>query len=256
MRLPLLITIFLLNGLMLCKVNGQIEYIGQPKINYINTHQKVWEAGGLYFEGRYGVESSMALFKKSNHKSRFYWGAGVRSTLYVLSPLDYYTAPTRFIKNSRNWLAFTFSDIEENRDTLMVSNSLLFSSNFFLALKYKFNYHSELIVQSDFFGATVGLPATASLWASNVANKQHSYRVMPTLFNYTLIGSNNHGSLAYSLKYRYWFNDRWGAFCAVNRTFIEYKILGQVLGNDRFRNRGWNFIVGVSYAPFYNKYKN
>jgi hypothetical protein len=236
---------------------AQIDYIGRPTINYVNSHHKVWDIKGVYFTGRYGASSSYIKYKSLGLEKRWFYGLGIHATLSFLSQKSYTTASTEVIKKSKNWFAFTFSDIEERVDTLSIDQSFNLFSNLYFALQYRFNFKHELGMQIDLFGISFGLPSAATLISSELPGKSVAQTARPTLFNYTLISSNNSGSLLYTLNYRYWFNDRLGANASINYVYTEYKTSERLLyENSRFRNKGLCFMIGVSYAPFHKKYKD
>lgn len=239
------------------KCMSQIDYIGRPTINYVNSHHKVWDIKGVYFTGRYGVSTSFIKYKSIDEDQHWYFGTGIHGTAGFLSQGAYTTAATSVIKNSRNWFAFTFSDIAEKVDTLNINQRFNLCSNLYVALQYRFDFHHELGLQIDLFGITFGLPVDATLVSSDLSAKTVTQRALPTLFNYTLVGSNNRGSLFYALNYRYWLNDRLGANASVNYTYSEYRTNEKLLyGNSRFRQIGFCFMIGISYAPFHKKYRN
>lgn len=243
---------------ILCgQAQAQIDYIGRPSINYVNSHHKVWDMKGVYFTGRYGASSSYIKYKKIGLEKKWQYGFGIHATLSFLSQKDYTTAPTSVIKKSKNWFAFTFSDIEERVDTVVINQSFNLFGNIYLALQYRFNLQHELGLQIDLFGASFGLPTSAILISSELPSKSASQTALPTLFNYTLIGSNNRGSLLYTLNYRYWFNDRLGVNASFNYVYTEYRTYDKlVFENSRFRNKSFCFMLGISYAPFHKKYKD
>jgi hypothetical protein len=236
---------------------AQIEYMGRPSIDYVNSHHKVWDMKGVYFTGRYGASSSYIKYKNIGLEKRWQYGIGVHGTLSFLSQKKYLTAPTSIIKNSSNWFAFTFSNIDKKLDTLVINQTLNLFGNIYFALQYRFNIHHELGLQIDLFGASFGLPANATLFSSELSGGSASQTALPTLFNYTLIGSNNRGSLLYAFNYRYWFNDKLGANISMNYVYTEYRTNDRlVFENSRFRNKSFCFMIGVSYAPFHKKYRN
>lgn len=238
-----------------CK--AQIDYIGRPTIDYVNSHHKVWDMKGVYFTGRYGASSSYIKYKSLGLEKRWFYGLGVHATLSFLSQKTYTTAPTDVLTKSKDWFAFTFSPIEERIDTLVINQSFNLFGNIYFALQYRFNRNQELGLQIDLFGASFGLPTKASLISSILPGNVAAQTALPTLFNYTLIGSNNRGSLLYTLNYRYWFNDRLGANASINYVYTEYRSSDRlVFENSRFRNKSFCFMVGVSYAPFHIKYKD
>ena len=239
------------------KSQAQIEYIGRPSIDYVNSHHKVWDIKGVYFTGRYGVSSSYIKYKKIGLEKKWFYGIGLHGTLSFVSQKLYTTAPTDVIKNSKNWFAFTFSNIDEKVDTLVINQSFNLFGNFYFALQYRFSNKSELGVQIDLAGASFGFPVNATLVSTELPGNSLAQRAFPTLFNYTIISSNNRGSLLYSLNYRYWFSDRLGCNASLNYLYTEYKCLDKILfENSRFRNKSFCFMIGVSYAPFHKKYKD
>lgn len=242
---------------MVSPVVAQIDYIGRPNINYVNSHHKVWDIKGVYFTGRYGVSSSYMKYKAMDLNKKWFLGIGIHATLSMLSQQQYTTAATRVIKNSTNWFAFTFPDIEEKVDTLIMNQSFILTGNLYVALQYRFNTHHEVGVHIDLAGASFGIPASAQLISSKLPGMKAEQSAMPSLFNYTLLSSNNHGSLYYALIYRYWFNDRLGVNASVNYVYTEFRTDSKILyDNSRFRNKGYCFMLGISYAPFHKKYKD
>jgi hypothetical protein len=239
------------------KIIAQIDYIGRPSINYINSHHKVWDMKGVYFTGRYGASSSYIKYKNIGLEKRWYYGFGIHATLSFLSQKNYTTAPTHVLKKSKNWFAFTFSDIEERIDTLVINQSFNLFGNIYFALQHRFNFHHEIGLQLDLFGASFGLPAAATIISSELPTKSATQRAIPTLFNYTLISTNNHGSLLYTINYRYWFNDRIGTNASINYVYTEYRSSERlVFDNSRYRNKSFCFMLGISYAPFHKKYRD
>jgi len=236
---------------------AQIDYIGRPSINYVNSHHKVWDMKGVYFTGRYGASSSYIKYKNIGLEKRWYYGIGVHATLSFLSQKEYTTAPTDVLKKSKNWFAFSFPDLEERIDTLVINQSFNLFGNLYFALQYRFNVHHELGLQLDLFGASFGLPTSATLNSSELPAKSATQTALPTLFNYTLISTNNRGSLLYALNYRYWFNDKLGTNASINYVYTEYRTSDKlVFENSRYRNKSFCFMLGVSYAPFHKKYKD
>jgi hypothetical protein len=239
------------------KSSAQIDYIGRPSINYVNSHHKVWDIKGVYFTGRYGASSSYIKYKNIGLNNHWLYGIGVQATLSFLSQKQYTTAPTDVLKKSKNWFAVSFPDIEERIDTLVINQSFNLFGNLYFALQYRFNAHHEIGLQLDLFGASFGLPKSATLISSEIPSKSAAQTAVPTLFNYTLTSSNNRGSLLYSLNYRYWFNDKLGTNASINYVYTEYRTADRlVFDNNRYRNKSFCFMLGVSYAPFHKKYKN
>jgi hypothetical protein len=257
MLIRISITLFFIHLLSAGNSFAQIEYIGRPSINYVNSHHKVWDIKGVYFTGRYGVNSAYIKYKKIGLENRWFYGFGIQATLSFLSQKNYTSAPTSLIKNSNDWFAFTFSNIDKYVDTLVINQSFNLFGNIYFALQHRFDTHHELSLQIDLFGASFGLPTSASIISSELPSKTASQTAIPTLFNYTLLSSNNRGSLLYALNYRYWFNDRLGANFSVNYVYTEYRTYDKlVFENSRFRNKSMCFMIGVSYAPFHKKYKD
>lgn len=254
-RVAFLVLIFC--GLNYNQCFAQIDYIGRPTINYVNSHHKVWDMKGVYFTGRYGANSSYIKYKSLDLEKRWFYGIGIQATLSFLSQKSYTTAPTDVLKKSKDWFAVTFSDIEERVDTLMINQSITLFGNIYFALQYRFNPRSEIGLQIDLFGASLGLPTSGTLISSELPGNAAGQTALPTLFNYTLISSNSRGSLLYALNYRYWFSDRLGANASVNYVYTEYRTSDRLLfENSRYRNKSFCFMIGVSYAPFHKKYKD
>jgi|JI10StandDraft_1071094.scaffolds.fasta_scaffold177848_2 hypothetical protein len=257
MLIRLVYLLFVFNCLYYNSCEAQIDYIGRPSIDYVNSHHKVWDIKGVYFTGRYGASSSFIKYSKIGMEKRWFYGIGIHATLSFLSQKSYTTAATNVIKNSNDWFAVSFSDIDERVDTLTINQSFNLFGNLYFALQYRFNTNHELGLQIDLLGATFGLPTSANLISSELPTKSVSQTALPTLFNYTLISSNNRGSLLYALNYRYWFNDRLGTNASINYVYTEYRTSDRlVFNNSRFRNKSFCFMIGVSYAPFHKKYKD
>lgn len=257
MLIRLVYLLFVFNCLYFNSCEAQIDYIERPTIDYINSHHKVWDIKGVYFTGRYGASSSYVKYSNFGKEKRWFYGIGLHATLSFLSQKSYTTAATNVIKNSKDWFAVSFSDIDERVDTLTINQSFNLFGNLYFALQHRFNSNHELGLQIDLLGATFGLPTSANLISSELPSKSASQTALPTLFNYTLISSNNRGSLLYALNYRFWFNDRLGTNASINYVYTEYRTSDRlVFNNSRFRNKSFCFMIGVSYAPFHKKYKD
>ena len=233
---------------------AQIQYIGKPTINYVNSHDKVIGVKALYGSDRYGLHVGYGKNWKLTKNKKWFIGFGLQANVMIAKQKKYITAPTKIIKNSNSVFAAAFATQEEKLDTFLVPTSSLLIANFYASVMYRIRYNNEIGISLDLAGVTLGLPVSGTVQSSLLAGGTSNVTALPTLFNYVLLGSNNHGSLLYHLYYQYWITDKFGIGCSINYLYTEYRTYDAlVLDNKRYRNISFSLMAGITYAPFHRK---
>jgi len=137
------------------------------------------------------------------------------------------------------------------RNTLTVQNPLSSALNISANFGYHFSDKISGGFNIDVIGFTPG-KKSVPVFTSNGAQTSQPV-AKPTTFNVLLTGDHDYGSLNSEFLARYKLNDKWSVRGIYQFLFTEYettyvqKTLPDGSANDRFRNKGNNFGVGVSF---------
>lgn len=191
--------------------------------------------------------------KKQNLKL----GYGIRySGFHGIESKVYTTAPAKLTSGQEGPQVLFVDNIPNNIDTINVArNPYVGMANIFLSAQYTFFKKLDLgfnidLVGFSFGGKTTGAYTVHSSAQPNV-NDGSTQNLTPTAFNLLLVSDNDLGSLNSEFFLRYWINDKWAIKGVFTFIFTEYTTGSKLrFENDRFRNKGILFGLGVTYRPW------
>lgn len=168
---------------------------------------------------------------------------------------DFRTAPSKLTSGVESPLVIFADDKLENFDTISINNFAVNSLNASIHLNYAFSQKWEVEFNIDAIGFSFGSNVTADYnsskrFTSNPAfsNKQEA---KPTSFNLLLISDNDIGSLNSEIKIKYFLKPNWALNFGGTFIFAEYTTTNKLFKeNDRFRQKSFMPMIGVSYNPF------
>jgi len=185
---------------------------------------------------------------------KFSIGYGLRFTSAFGRQADFITAPAKLTSGTTG-VGVIFSDnVFGNFDTITLANYNTNSINATIYLNYKINTKLEFEFNIDALGLTFGTSKTADYNSSKriiSPNTNTSQTANPTLFNILLVSDNDLGSLNSEILVKYWLTPKIALKLGGAFLFAEYTTNNKLyLDNDRFRNKTFLAMIGVSYAPF------
>jgi len=164
------------------------------------------------------------------------YGARWNSTFY--NNQEYLTAPHKLQKT--------------DMDTLVFGRSQVNSLNLTINLQYNFTRKFEVGFNIDALGFSFGKAQTGVFTASTYTGGKITTQVAkPTTLNYLIAGNHDKGTLNSEFYGKYWIASKWAIRGGATLIFTEYTTDKKLtLDNDRFRNKSFQFMLGVVYAPF------
>ncbi len=188
---------------------------------------------------------------------KFKIGYGIRFTSNF-GKGNYITAPAKLTSGTESPLAIFAEDKLENFDTISFNGFNVNSLNASIHLNYAFNSKWELEFNIDAIGFSFGSTENADynsskkLTTSPLASAKQEAK--PTPFNLLLISDNDLGSLNSEIKIKYYFRNNWAFNFGATFIFAEYTTNNKLFKeNDRFRQKTFVPMIGITYSPFKNK---
>ncbi len=133
-------------------------------------------------------------------------------------------------------------------DTLMLGRSQSNSLNVTINLQYNFTKKFEVGFNIDALGFSFGKKQTGQFTATGKTTVETA---KPTPLNYLIAGNHDRGMLNSEFYGKYWLTQKWALRAGATLIFTEYTTSQKLaLANDRFRNKSFQFMLGVTYAPF------
>jgi hypothetical protein len=205
-----------------------------------------------------GIEGHFTAALSWNHlhglgkKGKFNIGYGVRFTAAFHTKQDFVTAPAKLTSGVANPTAMFRENILANFDTLYLNRGNINALNASIHLQYNFTPKLEAGFNIDALGFTLG-NKQEGIYTSSIypAGKFSVQNAKPTPFNVLLISDNDIGSLNSELYARYWITPKIALRAGATFIFVEYTTDKKLsLDNDRFRNKSWQALLAVTFAPF------
>ena len=170
---------------------------------------------------------------------------------------DFRTAPSKLTSGVESPLVIFADDKLENFDTISINNFAVNSLNASIHLNYAFTKKWEVEFNIDAIGFSFGSNVTADYNSSKrlttspvLSTKQEA---KPTSLNALLISDNDIGSLNSEIKIKYYFKPNWALNFGGTFIFAEYTTNNKLFkDNDRFRQKSFMPMIGISYSPFRN----
>jgi len=191
--------------------------------------------------------------KKQNLKL----GYGIRySGFHGIDSKIYTTAPAKLTSGQEGPQVLFVDNLPNNIDTINVArNPYVGMANIFLSAQYTFFKKLDLGFNIDLVGFSFGSKTTGAYTVHSSGkpnvNDGSTQTLTPTAFNLLLVSDNDLGSLNSEFYLRYWINDKWAIKGIFTFIFTEYTTGSKLrLDNDRFRNKGILFGLGVTYRPW------
>ncbi len=165
------------------------------------------------------------------------------------------TAPAKLTSGTESPLVIFADDKLENFDTIGVSSFNVNSINASIHLNYAFTNKWEIEFNIDAIGFSFGNSVTADYNSSkrNTSNPMADSKqtAKPSPFNLLLVSDNDIGSLNSEIKIKYYFRNQWALNVGGTFIFAEYTTANKLYkDNDRFRQKTFVPMIGISYSPF------
>lgn len=168
---------------------------------------------------------------------------------------DYRTAPSKLTSGVESPFVIFADDKLENFDTVSINNFAVNSLNASIHLNYAFNHKWEVEFNIDAVGFSFGKAVTADYNSSKRYSTNPAFsntqEAKPTSYNLLLISDNDIGSLNSEIKIKYFFKPNWAINFGGTFIFAEYTTTNKLFkDNDRFRQKTFMPMIGISYNPF------
>jgi long-subunit fatty acid transport protein len=223
-------------------------------INFIygqEANQSYFKNGLNNYELSFASSGTNQLFDLGwNHlhgitkNKKFRIGYGIRFT-GINGSGDFYTAPANLTKE------------DANLDTINGGSYSIGSLNLSIHLNYQFNKKWEAEFNIDAVGFSFGSSSsieynsTKRLTTNPLAESKQN--AAPTPFNILLVGDNDIGNLNSQIKIKYRFHPQWAFNFGGTYIFSELTTNNKLYkDNDRFRQKNFMPMIGISYSPFKN----
>lgn len=166
---------------------------------------------------------------------------------------NFITAPAKLTSGVESPLVIFSDDKLENFDTIGISSFNVNSLNASIHLNYAFNKKWEVEFNIDAIGFSFGNAVNAQYQSSKRTIENVNQTANPTAFNLLLISDNDLGNLNSEIKIKYYFRSNWAINFGGTFIFTEFTTSNKLFkDNDRFRQKLFVPMIGVSYSPFKN----
>jgi len=194
---------------------------------------------------------SWVKFHPVGKKKKFKIGYGLRFTSQSGKDLYYVTAPAT-LTSKQTGPQVLFSEIYyENIDSLFVTSAQNNLFNLSINLQYTFKEKLDLGFNIDAAGFSFGNKVSGRYYEYQTAGVTEFQSAKPTSYNLLLVSDNDIGALNSELYLRYWFKPKWGIRAGASFLFTEYTTDNKLrLDNDRWRNKSFMGMIGITYSPF------
>ncbi len=188
---------------------------------------------------------------------KFKIGYGIRFTSNT-GKGKYITAPAKLTSGTESPLAIFADDKLENFDTISFNSFNVNSLNASIHLNYAFNSKWEVEFNIDAigfsFGSTENVEYNSSKRLTTNPLASTKQEAKPSPFNLLLVSDNDLGSLNSEIKVKYYFRNQWALNFGATFIFAEYTTSNKLFKeNDRFRQKTFVPMIGISYSPFRSK---
>jgi hypothetical protein len=125
------------------------------------------------------------------------------------------------------------------------------SLNASIYLNYAFTKKWEVEFNIDAIGFSFGNAVNAQYQSSKRTVESINQTASPTSFNLLLISDNDLGNLNSEIKIKYYFRTNWAINIGGTFIFNEFTTSNKLFkDNDRFRQKSFVPMIGISYTPF------
>lgn len=225
-----------------------------PFVTFGQTYKKkhYFDLSASTAKGHFTTALSWSHLHGLGKKGKFNIGYGIRFTSAFQSKQDFVTAPAILTSGVANPTAMFRENILANFDTLHLHKSSVNTLNAVIHLQYNFNSKFEAGFNIDGVGFSFGKKREGTYTSSIYpAGKTTTQTAKTTPFNVLLISDNDIGSLNSELYARYWVTPKIALRAGATFIFAEYTTDKKLsLDNDRFRNKSWQALLAVTFAPF------
>lgn len=213
----------------------------------IETRQRILDASIAYAKWQGSLSGAYVHNWLLGNNNKVVVGAGVRFTGYLGRNQNYVTAPAKLTSGRTGPGVIFIENITANMDTFLIDKPLVFATNIFVNLGWRFNEKLSAGFDIDVIGFSFGPPRKGNYINGSVGGISDA---SITPFNILLVSDNDIGTLNSELYARYMVNDRLGLRTGLQFLFTEYTTDMPVQQfpepNDRFRRKSLMFMMGVS----------
>jgi hypothetical protein len=177
-------------------------------------------------------------------------GYGIRMTKYLGFDQNFITAPARLTSKKEDISVLFSKTYDENLDTLSIKRSQAIFLNASINLAYQLFPRVLIQFNIDAAGVTFGKERSGDYTSSIYSGEKTDKKAAPTRYNLLLTSDNDIGSLNSEIFGTYWIKPDLGIKVGASYMFVEYKTEDKLaFNNDRFRNKAWMGMIGISYSP-------
>jgi hypothetical protein len=169
---------------------------------------------------------------------------------------NFITAPAKLTSGVESPLVIFSDDKLENFDTIGISSFNVNSLNASIHLNYAFTKKWEVEFNIDAIGFSFGNAVNAQYQSSKRTVEGIDQKAKPSAFNLLLISDNDLGNLNSEIKIKYYFRNNWAINFGGTFIFTEFTTNNKLFkDNDRFRQKAFVPMIGISYSPFKNTHQ-
>lgn len=239
---------------MFTKNSLALLFFAFPFLAFAQTYKEkhYFDLSASTAQGHFTTALSWSHLHGLGKKGKFNIGYGIRFTTAFQSEQDFVTAPAKLTSGVANPTAMFRENILANFDTLYIYRGNVNTLNAVIHLQYNLTSKLEAGFNIDALGFSFG-KKREGIYTSSIypAGKFSTQIAKPTPFNLLLISDNDIGSLNSELYARYWITPKIAVRAGATFIFAEYTTNQKLsLDNDRFRNKSWQAMIAVTFAPF------
>lgn len=246
-----ILTIAILSAILISKMTMAQTSDGYFKTN--NYYSLSLSANESQQVGAIGWNHLHSIGKKK----KFNVGYGIRFSTNFGSKTNFITAPSKLTSGTQSPLVIFADNKPENFDTISFSSYNTNSLNLSIHLNYAFSKKFEAEFNIDAFGFSFGGVKSADYLSSKrlrSPNTDVKQDAKPTSLNALLISDNDIGNLNSEILVKYWFTPQLSLKLGATFIFAEYTTTNKLfLDNNRFRNKVFLPMIGISWSPFKNR---
>jgi hypothetical protein len=225
-----------------------------PFLAFAQTYKEknYFDLSASVAKGHFTTALSWSHLHGLGKKGRFNVGYGIRFTSVFQGRQDFVTAPAKLTSGVANPTAMFRENILANFDTLHLHKGNVNALNAVIHLQYNLTSKFEAGFNIDALGFSFGKKREGVYTSSIYPEGKTTTQVAKTTpFNVLLISDNDIGSLNSELYVRYWVTPKIAIRAGGTFIFAEYTTNNKLsLDTDRFRNKSWQALLAITFAPF------